>query len=74
MADIPDELIKLERSAVEAHAKLTGLDGDAYDVQWKVWRSAAEDIQTAVTAYAAREVATVFWPSLSMPTLLVMRV
>ena len=55
MADIPDELIKLERSAVEAHAKLTGLDGEAYDVQWKAWRTAAEDFQAAVTAYAARE-------------------
>ena len=55
MADIPDELIKLERSALEAHARLTGLDGEAYDVQWKAWRTAAEGFQAAVTAYAARE-------------------
>ncbi|MFF4909733.1 hypothetical protein ACFY2T_33290 [Streptomyces sp. NPDC001260] len=55
MADIPDELIKLERSAVEAHAKLTGLDGEAYGEQWKAWRTAAEDFQAAVAAYAARE-------------------
>ena len=55
MAGTPDELIKLERSAVEAHAKLSGLDGEAYDVQWKAWRTAAEDFQAAVTAYAARE-------------------
>ncbi|MCX5293631.1 hypothetical protein [Streptomyces sp. NBC_00183] len=55
MADIPDELIKLERSAVAAHVRLTGLDGEAYDVQWKAWRTAAEDFQAAVTAYAARE-------------------
>ena len=55
MADIPDELIKLERSAVEAHARLTGLHGEAYNVQWNAWRTAAEDFQATVTAYAARE-------------------
>ncbi|WP_406443065.1 hypothetical protein OHB14_29360 [Streptomyces sp. NBC_01613] len=55
MADIPDELIKLERSAVDEHAKLAGLDGEVYDVQWKAWRTAAADFQAAVTEYAARE-------------------
>ena len=55
MADIPDELIKLERSAEDAREKLPGLDGEAYEVQWKVWRAAAADFQAAVTAYAARE-------------------
>ncbi|MFI6663247.1 hypothetical protein ACIBL8_48175 [Streptomyces sp. NPDC050523] len=55
MADIPDELIKLERSALDAHAKLASLDGEAYEVQWKVWRTVAEEFQAAVTEYAARE-------------------
>ncbi|MFE5924118.1 hypothetical protein [Streptomyces sp. NPDC056468] len=55
MADIPDELIKLERSAVEAHARLRGLDGEAYGVQWKAWRVAAEKFQAAVTEYAGRD-------------------
>ncbi|MEV6541265.1 hypothetical protein [Streptomyces sp. NPDC051665] len=53
--DIPDELIKLERSAEDARGKLTGLDGEEYEAQWKAWRTAAEDFQAAVTAYAARE-------------------
>ncbi|MGW3118517.1 hypothetical protein ACWDBW_15500 [Streptomyces sp. NPDC001107] len=55
MADIPDELIKLERSAEDAHTKLGGLDGAAYDVQWKAWRDAAAAFQAAVTEYAGRE-------------------
>lgn len=55
MADIPDELIKLERSSVEAHATLAGLDGEAYEAQWKAWRTVAEEFQAAVTEYAARE-------------------
>ncbi|WP_405873961.1 hypothetical protein [Streptomyces sp. NBC_00005] len=55
MADIPDELIKLERSAKDAREKLTGLDGEAHDVQRKVWRAAAVDFQAAVTEHGARE-------------------
>ncbi|MFF4500357.1 hypothetical protein [Streptomyces sp. NPDC001401] len=55
MADIPDELIKLERSAEDARTKLAGLDGTAYDAQWKAWRDAAADFQAAVTEYAGRE-------------------
>lgn len=55
MADIPDELIKLERSAEDARTKLGGLDGEAYDAQWKAWRKAAEEFQAAVTEYARRE-------------------
>ncbi|MGA4843907.1 hypothetical protein [Streptomyces sp. G45] len=54
-SDLPDELIKLERSAEEERAKLAGLDGDAYDTQWRRWRDAAADFQAAVTAYAARD-------------------
>lgn len=55
MADIPDELIKLERSAEDARTKLAGLDGEAYDAQWKAWRKSAEEFQATVTEYAARE-------------------
>ncbi|MCD9880404.1 hypothetical protein [Streptomyces guryensis] len=55
MADIPDELIKLERSAEDARTKLGGLDGEAYDAQWKAWRDDAAKFQAAVTEYAARE-------------------
>ncbi|MEU6578232.1 hypothetical protein [Streptomyces sp. NPDC046805] len=54
MADIPDELIKLEHAAEEERARLAGLTGDAYDEQWRAWRTAAEAFQAAVTQYAAR--------------------
>lgn len=54
-SDNPDGLIHLERTATEEHAKLASLDGDAYDAQWKVWRTAAEDFHAAVTEYAAQD-------------------
>ncbi|UFR07148.1 hypothetical protein KBP30_41140 [Streptomyces sp. Go40/10] len=53
MAEVPDELIKLERSAEEERAKLARLRGDEYDAQWRRWRKATEDVQAAVTAHAA---------------------
>ncbi|MFH9090456.1 hypothetical protein [Streptomyces sp. NPDC017673] len=52
MAQVPDELIKLERSAEEERAKLAGLTGEAYDAQWRRWREASEKVQAAVTAHA----------------------
>lgn len=52
---LPPELIKLERAAVEAHAMLAGVDGEAYEEQWKAWRAAAGAFLAAVTEYAARE-------------------
>ncbi|MEV7817117.1 hypothetical protein AB0P05_41620 [Streptomyces flaveolus] len=52
MAQVPDELIKLERSAEEERAKLAGLTGDDYDAQWRRWRQAADKVQAAVTAHA----------------------
>ncbi|MER7930515.1 hypothetical protein ABTY96_46655 [Streptomyces sp. NPDC096057] len=55
MTDIPDDLIKLERSAERERAKLAGLVGEEYGAQWKAWRTAAEDFQAAVTEYAARD-------------------
>jgi hypothetical protein len=53
VADIPDELIKLERSAEEERVKHAGLDGEAYKAQWERWREAAVVFQAAVTAAAA---------------------
>ncbi|MEH0428822.1 hypothetical protein QBB34_21305 [Streptomyces stelliscabiei] len=55
MADIPDELIKLERSAEEEREKLAGLDGEERAEQWRRWREAAEAFLAAVTEHAARE-------------------
>ncbi|MEV5176864.1 hypothetical protein AB0L10_38630 [Streptomyces flaveolus] len=52
MVQVPDELIKLERSAQEERAKLAGLTGDDYDAQWRRWREASEKVQSAVTAHA----------------------
>ncbi|WP_234384758.1 hypothetical protein [Streptomyces sp. MMG1121] len=53
MADVPDELIKLERSAEEERAKLAGLTGDEYDAQLRRWRQASDAVQAAITAHAA---------------------
>ncbi len=53
MADITDDLIKLERFAEEERAKLAGLDGEEYAAQWRRWGDAAERFQAAVTAHAA---------------------
>ncbi|MBK3563204.1 MULTISPECIES: hypothetical protein [unclassified Streptomyces] len=53
MADISDELIKLERSAEAERAKLAGLIGDEYEEQWQAWRTASEAVQAAITAHAS---------------------
>ncbi|MEU6379587.1 hypothetical protein [Streptomyces sp. NPDC046909] len=55
MADIPDELIKLERSAEEARAKLAGLSDDKYEEQRRDWRDKAAAFHVAVAEYAARD-------------------
>ncbi|MFJ4523590.1 hypothetical protein ACIP4Y_21975 [Streptomyces sp. NPDC088810] len=55
MADIPDELVKLERSAEAERAQLAGLSGEEYDAQWLAWRRAAEAFQAAVTEHSAHE-------------------
>ena len=55
VTDVPEELINLQRSVVEEHAKLARPGGEAFDAQWQVWRTAAEDFQSAVTEYAARD-------------------
>ncbi|MFF3916924.1 hypothetical protein ACFYZB_26220 [Streptomyces sp. NPDC001852] len=53
MAEVPDELIRRERTAEEERAKLAGLTGDAYDAQLRRWREASDAVQAAVTAHAA---------------------
>ncbi|MFF1766835.1 hypothetical protein [Streptomyces sp. NPDC058249] len=53
VSDVPDGLIDLERSAMEEQAKLSGLTGEAYTAQWKVWRMAAEVFHAALTDYVA---------------------
>ncbi|MER5918325.1 hypothetical protein ABT124_50965 [Streptomyces sp. NPDC001982] len=55
MADIPDELITLERSSEVERAKLAGLGGEECEAQRARWRTAAGAFQAAVTEYAARE-------------------
>ncbi|MGW3953351.1 hypothetical protein ACWEKM_21105 [Streptomyces sp. NPDC004752] len=52
MADIPDRLIALERTAEEERARLAGLSGDDYDAQWRRWCEAAEAAQVAITEHA----------------------
>ncbi|NGO75247.1 hypothetical protein G6045_06070 [Streptomyces sp. YC504] len=48
-------MLSLRSLAVAAHARLSGLAGEAYAVQWRAWRTAAENFQSALTVYAARE-------------------
>ncbi|WP_333777596.1 hypothetical protein [Streptomyces sp. IBSBF 3136] len=52
MAEVPDELVRLERSAEVERAKLAGLTGEAYDAQWRRWREASDKAQAAITSYA----------------------
>ncbi|MFB0620838.1 hypothetical protein [Streptomyces sp. AGS-58] len=52
MADVPDELIELERSAEGERVKLAGLAGEEYAAQWRRWREASGTVQAAVTAHA----------------------
>lgn len=52
MAEIPDNLIELERSAEEERAKCAGLAGPEYEEQWRRWRRASEKVQAAVTEHA----------------------
>ncbi|WP_369217729.1 hypothetical protein [Streptomyces flavofungini] len=52
MAEISGDLVKLERCAEEARARLAGLDGEEYAAQWRRWADAAEHFQAAVTAHA----------------------
>ncbi|MGX1907683.1 hypothetical protein ACWIID_02285 [Streptomyces phaeochromogenes] len=52
MADISDDLIKLERSAEEERAKCAGLAGEEYEEQWRSWRRASVEVQAAITEHA----------------------
>ncbi|MGA4844962.1 hypothetical protein ACOBQB_01205 [Streptomyces sp. G5(2025)] len=53
MADISDELVKLEHSAETERAKLAGLEDEEYAAQWRHWNDATERFRAAVTAHAA---------------------
>ncbi|WP_235967588.1 hypothetical protein [Streptomyces mesophilus] len=55
LAEADTHLLSLRSLAVAAHARLSGLAGEAYAVQWRAWRTAAENFQSALTVYAARE-------------------
>ncbi|WP_307618803.1 hypothetical protein [Streptomyces sp. V3I7] len=52
MADIPDDLIALERSAEIERARLAGLSGAEYDTQWRRWYTASNAVQAAIAALA----------------------
>ncbi|WP_405634436.1 hypothetical protein OHB53_09605 [Streptomyces sp. NBC_00056] len=52
MTDIPDELIKLERSAEAERAKLAGLTDDEHTAQWRRWREASAAALAAITEHA----------------------
>ncbi len=52
MAEVPDEMIMLERSAEQERAKLAGLTGAEYEAQWRRWREASAAAQAAITAHA----------------------
>ncbi|MDQ8703578.1 hypothetical protein RCO28_13935 [Streptomyces sp. LHD-70] len=52
MAEISDELIRLERFAEEERAKLAGLSGEAYEAQRERWRRASADVQSAIARHA----------------------
>ncbi|SFY48694.1 hypothetical protein [Streptomyces sp. F-1] len=51
--DIPDELVRLERTAEDERAKLAGLDGEEYETQWRRWRDESEKVQAAITEHAS---------------------
>ncbi|MEU2062551.1 hypothetical protein [Streptomyces sp. NPDC013455] len=53
MAQVPDELIKLERSAENERAKLAGLTGEEYEAQLERWRTASEAVNAAISDHAA---------------------
>ncbi|WP_406732961.1 hypothetical protein [Streptomyces sp. NBC_01794] len=54
MAGIPYELIRLERSAEVARAKLAGLKGEEFEAQRQVWRAVDDAFHVAVAQYAAQ--------------------
>ncbi|MFJ8728655.1 hypothetical protein [Streptomyces bauhiniae] len=73
MADILEDLIDLERRAEEERAKLAGLDGEAYDEQWRRWREASAAVQQAMSwqPSTGRPLAVHVWPTLCIPGLVV---
>ena len=58
MAHTFEELVTLQCTADEAHARVLALreeGGEAYDEAWRAWREAAETVQAAVTEHAKGE-------------------
>ncbi|MEV7200909.1 hypothetical protein [Streptomyces griseoluteus] len=53
MADIPESLIALERSAEVERAKLAGLTGSEYDAQRRRWRAAYDAVCAAIADRSA---------------------
>ncbi|MFF5860765.1 hypothetical protein ACFY8B_35105 [Streptomyces sp. NPDC012751] len=53
MHEVPDELIRLERSAEEERGRLASLTGDEYDARLHRRREASQAVQEAITAHAA---------------------
>ncbi|MEU3522861.1 hypothetical protein AB0E62_03175 [Streptomyces sp. NPDC038707] len=52
MTDIPDELIRLERTAEEERARLAGLTGEAYDEQRRRFCAASDAVHEAIATRA----------------------
>ncbi|MEU3415688.1 MULTISPECIES: hypothetical protein [unclassified Streptomyces] len=52
MTDIPDELIRLERTAEEERARLAGLTGEAYAEQQRRFCTASDAVHEAITTRA----------------------
>ncbi|MFF7067321.1 hypothetical protein [Streptomyces pseudovenezuelae] len=58
MAHTFEDLVNLQHTADEAHARVLTLrteGGEAYEEAWRAWRGAAEAVQTAVTEHATAE-------------------
>ena len=58
MAHTFEDLVNLQRTADEAHARVLALrteGGEVYDEAWQAWREAAQAVQAAVTEHAKAE-------------------
>ncbi|MFJ4418308.1 hypothetical protein [Streptomyces sp. NPDC088925] len=53
--DLPDDLLRLQRAADEAHAPLPDLEGEEWVAQRAVWFAAAVEVQAAVTVWAREQ-------------------
>ncbi|MFI1760749.1 hypothetical protein ACH41H_01545 [Streptomyces sp. NPDC020800] len=53
MADVPENLVELERVAEQERARLAGLTGEEYEAQRRRWRTASEAVRAAIDSHAA---------------------